>query len=62
MAVDGEKYQVIPNALNRYLLNKQSALQFNPDGSLTLAFAPKLPAGIAAKPTGCRRRKASATT
>jgi len=46
IAVDGEKYQVIPNSLNRYLLNKQSALQFNPDGSLTLAFAPKLPAGI----------------
>jgi hypothetical protein len=46
IAVDGEKFQVIPNALNRYLLNRQSALKFNPDGSLTLAFAPKLPAGV----------------
>jgi hypothetical protein len=46
IAVDGEKFQVIPNSLNRYLLNKQSALKPNPDGSVTLAFAPRLPAGV----------------
>jgi hypothetical protein len=46
VAVDGDKFQVIPNALQRYILNRQSALKPNPDGSLTLAFAPKLPAGV----------------
>jgi hypothetical protein len=46
IAVDGDKFQVIPNSLNRYLLNKQSALKPNPDGSVTLAFAPRLPAGV----------------
>lgn len=46
IAVDDEKYQVIPNLLNRYLLNKESGLQPNPDGSLTLAFAPKSPPGV----------------
>jgi hypothetical protein len=46
IAVDAENFRVIPNPLNRYLLNKQSPLKFNPDGSLTLAFAPKLPAGV----------------
>ena len=46
IVVDSVDYKVIPNALNRYLLNKQSPLQFDDDGSLTLAFAPTLPAGI----------------
>ena len=45
IVVDGEGHRVIPNPLNRFLLNKQSPLQFNPDGSLTLAFAPRPPAG-----------------
>jgi len=36
---------VIPNPLNRYQLNSRSDLKFNPDGSLTLVFAPKLPDG-----------------
>ena len=44
--VDGADYKVIPNSLNRYLLNKQSPLKPNDDGSLTLAFAPKQPDGI----------------
>jgi hypothetical protein len=44
--VDGIDYKVIPNPLNRYLLNKQSPLEFNDDGSLTLAFAPKKPEGV----------------
>ena len=46
IAVDGVDYKVIPNPLNRYLLNKQSPLKLNDDGSLTLAFAPKQPDGI----------------
>jgi hypothetical protein len=46
IAVDNVDFRVISNALNRYLLNKQSAVKFNDDGSLTLAFAPKQPDGI----------------
>ncbi len=46
IVVDGTDYKVIPNSLNRFLLNKQSPLQFDDDGSLTLAFAPKQPEGI----------------
>ena len=46
VAVDGVDYKVIPNSLNRYLLNKQSPLALNDDGSLTLVFAPKQPDGI----------------
>src|SRR5262249_47695691 len=46
VAVDSQKFQVIPNPLNRYLLNKQSALQVNDDGSLTLVFGPKQPVGL----------------
>jgi len=46
VAVDGVDYKVIPNSLNRYLLNKQSPLALNEDGSLTLVFAPKQPDGI----------------
>jgi hypothetical protein len=46
IVVDGVEYKVIANPLSRYLLNKQSPLKFNDDGSLTLAFAPKQPDGI----------------
>jgi hypothetical protein len=46
IVVDGLQHRVISNSLNRFLLNKQSQLQFNPDGSLTLAFAPRQPPGI----------------
>ena len=46
IAVDNGDFRVISNSLNRYLLNKQSAVKFNSDGSLTLAFAPKQPDGI----------------
>jgi hypothetical protein len=45
--VDGVEYRVVPNPQNRFLLNKQAALQFNPDGSLTLAFAPRQPQDVA---------------
>ena len=46
IAVDTTDFKVIPNQLNRFLLNKQSPLQLNDDGSLTLVFAPKLPEDI----------------
>jgi len=46
IVVDDVDYKVIPNSLNRFLLNKQSPLHFSDDGSLTLIFAPKLPDGI----------------
>ena len=45
-AVDGERFRVIPNALKRYSLGSQSRLKFNDGGSLTLAFAPRLPKGF----------------
>lgn len=41
IAVDATKFQVLPNPLKRYLLNKQSGVKNNPDGSLTLVFGPK---------------------
>jgi hypothetical protein len=44
--VDGLDYRVIANPLNRYLLNKQSPLKHNDDGSLTLVFGPTQPDGI----------------
>ena len=43
IAVDGEKFQVIPNPKNRFLINKQSKLTYGADGSLTLYLAPALP-------------------
>jgi hypothetical protein len=46
IAVDGAEFRVIPNPANRFLLNKQSPLKFNDDGSLTLAFGPRQPQGI----------------
>jgi len=47
IAVDTADYKVIPNQLDRYLLNKQSPLKLDDDGSLTLVFAPKQPEGVA---------------
>ena len=44
IAVDTVKFQVIPNKLNRFLLNKESGARLNEDGSLTLWFAPEQPA------------------
>jgi hypothetical protein len=40
IAVDAKEYRVILNPLNRYLLNRQSQLQYNADGSLTLVYGP----------------------
>ncbi len=46
IAVDAKDDRVIANPLDRYLLNNQSNLKLNADGSLTLVFAPKLPDGV----------------
>src|SRR5262249_47692432 len=47
VAVDGERFRVIPNMLERFLLNKQSGLRRRADGSLTLVYAAQLPEGYA---------------
>ncbi|MBB6092537.1 hypothetical protein HNQ60_001415 [Povalibacter uvarum] len=47
MVLDAETRQVIGNDLNRFSLGDSARLQPNPDGSLTIAFAPTLPDGIA---------------
>jgi len=44
-ATDAKNFRVLPNAQERYLLNNQSDLKYNADGSLTLYFAPQQPAG-----------------
>lgn len=41
IAVDETNFQVLPNPLKKYLLNKESGLKYSADGSLTLTFAPK---------------------
>lgn len=46
IAVDRQFRRVLPNALNRFLLNKESGVVNNPDGSLTLCFGPEKPADI----------------
>jgi hypothetical protein len=44
-AVDERESRVIPNPLDRFVLNAQSDLAYGAAGSLTLHFAPELPAG-----------------
>jgi hypothetical protein len=44
IAVDLVEHRVLPNPLNRYLLNKESNLKYGADGSLTLYFADTKPA------------------
>lgn len=46
IAVDSGKFHVIENPYKRYLFNNQAKLEPNKDGSLTLVFAAKLPAGV----------------
>ncbi len=46
VAVDGARYRVLPNPLDRHVLGKTSGLRPNADGSLTLAFGPNAPAGV----------------
>ncbi|MBL0372622.1 DUF1254 domain-containing protein [Rhizobium sp. KVB221] len=44
IAVDNTRFRVLPNPLNRYLLNEQTHPQYGADGSLTLYFATEKPA------------------
>ena len=44
IAVDPQHMRVLPNPLNRFLLNNHSDLKYSPNGSLTLYFAPERPA------------------
>ena len=43
IALDAMHRRVLPNPLNRFLLNNQSNLAFGADGSLTLYFAAERP-------------------
>ncbi|KWR87511.1 DUF1214 domain-containing protein [Cupriavidus sp. IDO] len=45
IAVDAVNFRVMENPKKRYLLNKESKLQYGSDGSLTLYLAPEKPAG-----------------
>lgn len=44
IAVDGVHFRVLPNPLNRFLLNEQTHPELGSDGSLTLYFAADKPA------------------
>ena len=44
IAVDAEHFRVLPNPISRFLLNRQSKLEYAADGSLTLWFAAEKPA------------------
>lgn len=44
IAVDSHRFRVLPNPLNKFLINNQSGVNYNPDGSLTLYFADQKPA------------------
>lgn len=44
IAVDPVFWRVLPNDKNRFLLNRESNLKYNPDGSLTLHFGAQKPA------------------
>ncbi|NUT79060.1 DUF1254 domain-containing protein [Pseudomonas sp. C1C7] len=45
IAVDSKRFRVLPNPTNRFLLNNQSNLVYNNDGSLTLYYAAEKPEG-----------------
>lgn len=44
IAVDSHRFRVLPNPINRFLINNQSKLEYGRDGSLTLYFADQKPA------------------
>jgi hypothetical protein len=46
IAVDAVHRRVLPNPLQRYLISKESDLQYGSDGSLTLYFADAKPADV----------------
>ncbi|MFY0477932.1 DUF1214 domain-containing protein [Achromobacter marplatensis] len=43
IAVDSTRFRVLPNPLNKYLINEASTLTYADDGSLTLYFAAEKP-------------------
>lgn len=43
IAVDSTRFRVLPNPMNRFLLNRETKPQLNADGSLTLYFADQKP-------------------
>jgi len=45
-AVKAMEHKVLANSIDRYQLQKHSALKYNPDGSLTIAYGPGAPAGF----------------
>jgi len=46
IAVAAKHMRVLPNPIDRFLLNNQSDLEYGKDGSLTLYFAPEKPADV----------------
>ncbi|TDW46703.1 hypothetical protein EV144_106377 [Flavobacterium sp. 270] len=46
ICVDAKEFKVIPNSIKRYLLNNQSPLKFNTDGSLTIVYSSKKPQNL----------------
>jgi hypothetical protein len=44
IAVDNVRFRVLPNSINRFLLNEQTNPRYDQDGSLTLYFANEKPA------------------
>ena len=44
IAVDTRHKRVLPNPMNKFLLNRESGLRYGADGSLTLYFGPEKPA------------------
>ncbi|RUU28321.1 DUF1214 domain-containing protein [Mesorhizobium sp. M6A.T.Ce.TU.016.01.1.1] len=44
IAVDSQRFRVLPNPLNKFLINNQSGVKCGQDGSLTLYFADQKPA------------------
>ncbi|WP_454674921.1 DUF1214 domain-containing protein [Achromobacter pestifer] len=61
IAVDGQRFRVLPNPQQKYLLNDAAGLTYGQDGSLTLYFAPEKPANAPAAnwlptPKGTRYR------
>ncbi|RKP53511.1 DUF1254 domain-containing protein [Pararobbsia silviterrae] len=48
VAVDAKTFRVLPTPTRRYLLNKESHVKYDEDGSLTLAFGPKRPSDVPA--------------
>lgn len=45
IAVDNTHFRVLPNPMNRFLLNEQTHPEYGADGSLTLYFATEKPSG-----------------